>query len=232
MPRQRRRGLLARLGRLLLFAAAGFVLLSLAWVVLYRFIDPPLTWPIARDAVEGRHIEREWVGLDQIAAVMPRAVIGAEDATFCRHHGFDIAAMQAAAKKNAAGSKLRGGSTISQQTAKNAFLWPGRSYLRKGLEAWFTMLTELIWGKPRIMEVYLNIAELGPGIYGVQAASQHYFGVDAADLTPQQAARLAAILPQPIKRDAAAPGRYVKRYAGRIERRARVVKREGIDGCL
>jgi monofunctional glycosyltransferase len=127
---------------------------------------------------------------------------------------------------------VRGGSTISQQTAKNAFLWPGRSYIRKGLEAWFTVLIELIWGKPRIMEVYLNIAEMGPGVYGVEAAAQHYFNTSAAQLSPAQAARIAAILPQPIKRDAARPGRFVKRYANRIERRARVVRNEGIDACL
>jgi monofunctional biosynthetic peptidoglycan transglycosylase len=145
--------------------------------------------------------------------------------------------MEAAAARNAkaaesGSSKVRGGSTISQQTAKNAFLWPGRSYLRKGLEAYFTVLIEAIWGKPRIMEVYLNIAEMGPGIYGVEAAARHYFETSAAKLTNSQSARIAAILPQPIKRDAAKPGRFVKRYAKRIERRARVVRNEGIDGCL
>ena len=140
--------------------------------------------------------------------------------------------MEAAAARNAGGGRLRGGSTISQQAAKNAFLWPGRSYVRKGLEAYFTVLIEAIWGKPRIMEVYLNIAEMGPGIYGVEAAAQHYFNTSAAALNPGEAARLAAILPQPIKRDAGNPGRYVKRYARRIERRARVVRSERIDGCL
>lgn len=134
--------------------------------------------------------------------------------------------------RNATSKKLRGGSTISQQTAKNAFLWPGRSWLRKGLESWFTVLIEAVWGKPRIMEVYLNIAEFAPGVYGVDAAAQHYFGVSAAQLSPLQAARLAAVLPQPIKRDAATPGRYVRRYAGRIERRIGVVRRDGIDSCV
>jgi monofunctional biosynthetic peptidoglycan transglycosylase len=214
-----------------------FMLASLGWVIAYRFIPVPFTWPMARDAIQGKHVERTWVPLSGIAAAVPRAAIGAEDSRFCEHYGFDFAAMEAAAARNAkaadnGSAKVRGGSTISQQTAKNAFLWPGRSYLRKGLEAYFTVLIEAIWGKPRIMEVYLNIAEMGPGIYGVEAAAQHYFNTSAAKLTPAQSARLAAILPQPIKRDAAKPGRFVKRYANRIERRARVVRNEGIDGCL
>ena len=209
-----------------------FVLVSIGWVAAYRFIPVPLTWPMARDAVAGHHVEREWVGLSDIAASVPRAAIGAEDARFCVHNGFDFNAMEAAALRNATGNELRGGSTISQQTAKNAFLWPGRSYIRKGLEAWFTLLIEVIWGKPRIMEVYLNIAEMGPGIYGVEAAAQHYFKTSAADLTQRQAARIAAILPQPIKRNAATPGRFVKRYARRIERSARYIGKEGIDSCL
>lgn len=228
---------LARLALFTVKAVASVVVLSIAWVVLYRFVPVPATWPMARDALAGRHIEREWVALDAIAASVPRAVIGAEDARFCEHKGFDFAAMEAAARRNAASKargsgKLRGASTISQQTAKNAFLWPGRSYVRKGLEAYFTLLIEVIWGKPRIMEVYLNIAEMGPGIYGVEAAAQHYFGVRAEALTPAQASRIAAILPLPVKRNAAKPGRYVKKYARRIERRARVVRREGIDACL
>ena len=219
----------------MIFAArlvAGLIVFSILWVAAYRFVPVPITWPMARDAFAGRHVERDWVALTAIAPAVPRAAIGAEDARFCTHNGFDFTAMEAAATRNARGGRLRGGSTISQQTAKNAFLWPGRSYVRKGLEAYFTLLIEALWGKPRIMEVYLNIAEMGPGIYGVEAAAQHYFHVRAARLTPQQASRIAAILPQPIKRDAAAPGRYVKRYARRIERRARVVGNAGIDGCL
>lgn len=233
----KRSSLPRRLLRLAGKLALGFVVLSLVWVLAYRFVPVPVTWPMARDAFNGRHVEREWVGLSRIAPAVPRAVIGAEDARFCEHRGFDFEAMEAAAAKNAkakakGSSKVRGGSTISQQTAKNAFLWPGRSYVRKALEAWFTVLIEAIWGKPRIMEVYLNIAEMGPGIYGVEAAAQHYFGKSAARLSNAEAARIAAILPQPVKRNAAAPGRFVKKYARRIERRARVVRNEGIDGCL
>lgn len=209
-----------------------FVLVSVVWVAAYRFVPVPLTWPMARDAIAGHHVEREWMALERIARSVPRAAIGAEDARFCAHSGFDFSAMEAAAWRNASGEKLRGGSTISQQTAKNAFLWPGRSYVRKGLEAWFTVLIEVIWGKPRIMEVYLNVAEMGPGIYGVEAAAQHYFKTSAANLSQRQAARIAAILPQPIKRNAATPGRFVKRYARRIERSARYIGKEGIDNCL
>lgn len=226
-----------RLLRLAGKLALGFVAFSLLWVLIYRFVPVPVTWPMARDAFNGRHVEREWAALSRIAPAVPRAVIGAEDARFCEHRGFDFAAMEAAAAKNAkakakGSSKVRGGSTISQQTAKNAFLWPGRSYARKALEAWFTVLIEAIWGKPRIMEVYLNIAEMGPGIYGVEAAAQHYFGKSAAKLSNAEAARIAAVLPQPVQRNAAAPGRFVRKYARRIERRARVVRNEGIDGCL
>jgi monofunctional biosynthetic peptidoglycan transglycosylase len=233
----RRRSLIARILGFAAKVLLVFVLASLLWVAAYRFVPVPVTWPMARDALAGRHVERRWTGLSQIAPAVPRAAIGAEDARFCAHNGFDFDAMEAAAARNAkaaqnGSTKVRGGSTISQQTAKNAFLWPGRSYIRKGLEAYFTVLIEAIWGKPRIMEVYLNIAEMGPGIYGVEAAAQHYFHKSAAQLTPAEAARIAAILPQPIKRNAAAPGRFVKRYANRIERRARVVRNEGIDGCL
>jgi monofunctional biosynthetic peptidoglycan transglycosylase len=130
------------------------------------------------------------------------------------------------------GSKVRGGSTISQQTAKNAFLWPGRSYLRKGLEAWYTVLIETIWGKRRIMEVYLNVAEMGPGIYGAQAAAAHYFHEDAADLTPSQAAHLIAILPSPLKWKAIAPGRYVARRSRRIDGAMGTVREDGLASCL
>lgn len=210
----------------------GLVTLSLLWVVAYRFANPPITWIQARDRLDGVHVRQDWVPLERIARTMPRAVIGAEDANFCRHNGFDLDALQAAIEHNMDSKRVRGGSTISQQTAKNAFLWPERSWVRKGLEAYFTVLIEAIWGKSRIMEVYLNIAEMGRGIYGVEAASRHYFRKSAAKLNRTEAARLAAILPQPIKRDAAEPGRQTRRYAANIRKRIRVVAREGIDGCL
>lgn len=212
--------------------ALAFVVLSFAWVAVYRFLPPPITWLQARDAIAGKHVEREWAPLTAMTKALPRAVIGSEDAKFCEHNGFDLQAIEAAASANMAGKALRGGSTISQQTAKNAFLWPGRSYVRKGLEAYFTLLIELVWGKPRIMEVYLNIIEMGPGIYGMEAAAEHYFGTTVDKLSNRQAARLAAIVPQPLKRSATKPSRQVRRYARRIEKRVRVVAEEGIDSCL
>jgi monofunctional glycosyltransferase len=208
------------------------ILLSIVWVVAYRFLPPPMTWLMARDAIAGQRVKHAWVPLTAMSRSLPRAVIGAEDANFCYHHGIDFEAVKAAAQANYQGRKLRGGSTISQQTAKNAFLWPERSYVRKGLEVWFTGLIELFWGKPRIMEVYLNIVEMGPGIYGMPAASVHYFGNKVDRLTPGQAAKLTAILPQPIKRSVNKPSKSVRRYARRIEKRVRVVRDEGIDACL
>ena len=208
------------------------VTLSLVWVVAYRWIDPPTTSLMIRDHFNDVKVYREWVGLNEMSRHIPRAVIAAEDSRFCEHNGFDIEAIEKAMERNKQGKKLRGGSTISQQTAKNAFLWSGRTWIRKGLEAWFTVLIEFIWGKPRIMEVYLNIAEYGRGVYGVQAASIHYFNKPASKLSRVEAARLAAILPQPIKRDAASPGRYTKRYANRIAGRTRVVANEGLDACV
>jgi monofunctional biosynthetic peptidoglycan transglycosylase len=206
--------------------------LSLVWVAAYRWIDPPTTSLMIRDRFNDVKVSREWVALNEMSRHIPRAVIAAEDARFCEHHGFDVEAIEKAMERNRKGRKLRGGSTISQQTAKNAFLWQGRTWVRKGLEAWFTVLIEFIWGKPRIMEVYLNIAEYGRGVYGVQAASVHYFNKPAGRLSQIEAARLAAILPQPIKRDAASPGRYTKRYANRIAGRSRVVANEGLDACV
>lgn len=223
------------MARLLIWAAmavAALVLASILWVLAYRWINPPITSLMARDAIAGRHVERRWVPLGGMARSLPRAVIGAEDARFCGHAGFDLAAIGAAASANITGKPLRGGSTISQQTAKNAFLWPERSFVRKGAEAWFTLLIEQLWGKPRIMEVYLNIVEMGPGLYGMAAAADHYFRADVGRLSARQAARLAAILPNPIKRSAVAPSKQVRRYARRIEKRVRVVRDERIDTCL
>jgi monofunctional biosynthetic peptidoglycan transglycosylase len=210
----------------------GLIAFSLVWVAAYRVIDPPATFLTIRDRVNGVEVKQDWVDLSQMSRHLPRAVIAAEDSRFCTHNGFDIEAIEKAMERNKQGKKIRGGSTISQQTAKNAFLWPGRTWVRKGLEAWFTVLIEFVWGKPRIMEVYLNIAEFGRGVFGVEAASQHYFDKSAKNLTRAEAARLAAILPQPIKRDAASPGRYTRRYANRIAGRTRVVANEGLDSCL
>lgn len=218
--------------RFALRAAIVLVLASIGWVAAYKWINPPITWLMARDAIAGRHVEHEWVALDAVTRAVPRALIGAEDAQFCAHSGFDLEAIEKAAVANASGKRLRGGSTISQQVAKNAFLWPGRSWVRKGLEAWFTLLIEQVWGKQRIMEVYVNIVEMGPGIYGVEAASRHYFNKGAARLSAKEAARIATVLPNPVERDPTELKGKLRRKARAIEKRVRVVRDEKIDACL
>jgi monofunctional glycosyltransferase len=226
-------GFFGRLARgvfvlILVFGLIGPVLTT----ALYRFVPPPITWLMIQRVFEGKGFQRQWRSLDDISPRMVRAVIAAEDARFCEHRGFDFKAMEKAMASNAKGRKLRGGSTISQQTAKNVFLWPQRSYVRKGLEAYFTVLIELIWGKPRIMEVYLNSIEWGPGIYGVEAAARKNFGTSAKSLTQAQANRLAAILPSPLKWRAAKPGPYVKKRSGRIGKAAGAVRRDGMAACV
>jgi monofunctional biosynthetic peptidoglycan transglycosylase len=163
---------------------------------------------------------------------MARAAIAGEDARFCSHNGFDFKAMASAAYRNAKGGRIRGGSTISQQTAKNAFLFQGGGYVRKGFEAWFTFLIEHLWGKRRIMEVYLNVAETGIGTYGANAGAMRYFGHDASHLSPTEAARIAAVLPLPKKRAAVAPTGFVRRHGNVITRYVGVVRRQGLDACI
>lgn len=221
--------------RLVLWAlktAAGFVIVSVLWVALYRVIPPPITFTMIGDALSGHSITKRWMPLSQIDPNMARAVIAGEDARFCLHHGFDFSAIEKAYEKNARGRRIRGGSTISQQTAKNAFLIQGGGYVRKAFEAYFTVLIETIWGKRRIMEVYLNIAETGIGTYGVNAASERYFGHDASDLSTSEAGRIAAILPSPKKRAAINPTGRIRRHGNAITRRVRVVRNDGLDRCL
>ncbi|ATC33311.1 monofunctional biosynthetic peptidoglycan transglycosylase [Caulobacter vibrioides] len=201
-------------------------------VILYRFIPPPVTPLMVIRAVEGRGLDHRWRPMDKISPTLPRALIAAEDAKFCEHRGFDFEALQKAYENNESGRKIRGGSTISQQTAKNVFLWPGRSYVRKGLEAWFTVLIETFWGKKRIMEVYMNSIEYGSGIYGAEAAAQRYFGVSAAKLTPAQSARLAAILPSPLKWKVIKPGKYVAKRSKKIGKASGAVRRDGLADCV
>jgi monofunctional biosynthetic peptidoglycan transglycosylase len=163
---------------------------------------------------------------------MVRAAIGAEDSKFCSHNGFDVEAIEDAMKRNASGGRIRGGSTISQQTAKNAFLWQGGGYIRKGAEAWFTLLIENLWPKRRIMEVYLNLAETGIGTYGVNAGAQRYFDHDASAMSRTEAARIAAVLPLPKKRGAVAPKGFTRRYGNSITGRIGIVARNGLDACV
>ena len=169
------------------------------------------------------YYSHDWQSLDKISINLQKAVIASEDGTFLSHNGFDFEAIQKAIKNNEKGKKLKGGSTISQQTAKNVFLWQGRSYLRKGLEAYFTVLIEIFWGKERIMEVYLNSIEMGDGIYGAQAASRHWFSKDASALSKTEAAGIAAILPNPRKFDASNSSSYINRRKARIVKHMRYV---------
>ena len=236
MARRRRRargGLGRSLRRLLLTVLLLLILVPPVWVAIYRFVPPPITILMIERAFEGHGIDRRWVPLDQMSPELVRSVIASEDSRFCLHHGFDVRAIDAALRHNAEKpGRIRGGSTISQQTAKNVFLWPQRSWVRKGAEAWFTVLIETLWGKRRIMEVYLNTVEMGPGLYGAQAASERYFHVLASHLTPAEAGRLAAILPDPLKWKAARPGPYVRRRTGRIEARSGTVERGGLAACV
>jgi monofunctional biosynthetic peptidoglycan transglycosylase len=169
------------------------------------------------------------MSIDEIDPDMPRAAIAAEDAKFCQHHGFDAEAIEKAYLHNERGGRIRGGSTISQQTAKNVFLWQNGGFFRKGLEAYFTLLIEALWGKKRIMEVYLNVAETGIGTYGVNAGSIRYFNHDASTMSRAEAARIAAVLPLPKKRAAVAPSGFTRRYGNSITRRIGSVRVQGLD---
>ena len=226
------RSIPARLWGIVWRAIVGFVLGSVLWVALYRFVPPPITFTMLGDLAGGRSLSKSWTPLSRIDPNMARAAIAAEDSKFCTHQGFDADAIEAAMKRNARGGRIRGGSTISQQTAKNAFLWQGGGYFRKGLEAWFTLLIENIWGKRRIMEVYLNVAETGIATYGVEAGSQRYFGHGAGQMSVNEAARLAAVLPLPKKREATIPSGYTRRYGNAVAARTGVVRRDGLDACL
>ena len=216
----------------------SFVFKTLLWffgisvflVILFKFVPVPFTPLMIIRSIEQKLAGKEmtcshdWISIDEMSKNFPKAVLASEDGNFIKHNGFDFKAMQKAFKNNNRGRKLKGGSTISQQTAKNVFLWQGRSYVRKGFEAYFTFLIELIWGKKRIMEVYLNSIEMGDGVYGVQAASQHWYGKNAADVTQIQAAGIAAILPNPRKYKASNSSNYINLRKAKI---VRVMRRVG-----
>jgi monofunctional biosynthetic peptidoglycan transglycosylase len=235
IPRYRRRRERSLLGILLgwiVKLVIAFLVISTLWVLAYRFINPPTTITMIGDMIAGRGAHKDWMPISEIDRDMVRASIAAEDSKFCSHNGFDFEAIEDAMKRNASGGRIRGGSTISQQTAKNAFLWQGGGYARKGVEAWFTFLIENLWGKRRIMEVYLNLAETGIGTYGVNAGAERYFGHDASALSATEAARMAAILPLPKKRGAIAPKGFTRRYGNTIAARIGVVGRDGLDSCV
>ena len=208
------------IGKLILY----FFGISIGLVILFKFVPVPFT-PLmfirtfeqisSNDKVVWK---RDWISIDEMGTSIQKAVIASEDGKFTTHNGFDVKAIEKAYKNNQKGKKVKGGSTISQQTAKNVFLWPGRSYLRKGLEAYFTVLIEVVWGKERIMEVYLNSIEMGNGIYGIEAASQHWFNKSAKNLTKAEAAAIAAILPNPRVYKAKNGSRYIERRKNAIKR--------------
>lgn len=214
--------------RWVLRAAMVVFVLLLAWVLLYRFVAPPGGLFMWQEHRRLGTISHAWAPLDQIAPVMARSVVAAEDANFCRHWGFDMSAIRQVIDQGAA----RGASTISQQTVKNVFLWHGRDWTRKVLESGLTLMVETLWPKARIVEVYLNIAEFDEGVFGVTAAARHYFGTSAGDLSATQAARLAAILPSPKTRNAADPSDFVRRRAAQIMDGAATIARDGRADCL
>src|SRR5688500_11385211 len=235
IPRYKRRRPRSWAGRIvgwIVKAVLIFIIGSILWVLAYRFINPPITATMLGDLLAGRGAQRDWMPIEQIDRDMVRAAIAGEDTQFGLPDVFDFDAIEEAMQRNASGGRIRGGSTISQQTAKNAFLWQGGGYFRKGLEAWFTVLMEAMWPKQRIMEVYLNLAETGIGTYGVNAGSQRYFGHDSSAMSRTEAARIAAVLPLPKKRGAVAPKGFTRRYGGTIAARVGVVARDGLDSCV
>lgn len=195
---------------------------------LFNFINPPTTPYMFSEGQRLGGVEQDWVRLEEMAPEMGRSAVAAEDANFCLHWGLDLAAIRAA--MDAGGD--RGASTISQQVVKNVFLWHGRSWMRKAMEAAITPVMEAMWSKSRILEVYLNVAEFDEGVFGVGAAAEHYFGVAAADLTPTQAARLAAVLPDPKGRSAAEPSQFVRNRAAQIMDGAATIAADGRSACF
>ena len=230
--RSGRPGLIRRAWRFLVRAVVIFVVVSIGMTALYRIVPPPVTLTMLFDS---NGFEKDWTSLSRIDRDMVAAVIAGEDAKFCEHNGFDTEAIEQAMERNARGGRLRGGSTISQQTAKNVFLWQGTGwtrYVRKGLETWFTFLIETLWNKRRIMEVYLNVAETGIGTYGVEAGAQRYFKHSAAQLTRVEAARIAAALPSPRKRAVVGATGFTRRHGNVIAARSSVVRGSALDGCV
>jgi len=230
--RKRKGSLPGRIVGWIVKLVVAFFVISALWVLAYRFVNPPITATMISDIIGGRGAQKDWMSIERMDRDMVRASIAAEDGKFCSHNGFDFEAIEDAMKRNASGGRIRGGSTISQQTAKNAFLWQGGGYARKGVEAWFTFLIEHLWGKRRIMEVYLNLAETGIGTYGVNAGSERYFGHDASAMSATEAARIAAVLPLPKKRGAVAPKGFTRRYGNTIAARIPTVTRDGLDACV
>ena len=218
------------LKRLFIWLPLGFCLITISQVLVLKWLDPvSSSFMLSRQVsawISGdwnTRIDYRWRDLDSISRNLPLAVVAAEDQRFPEHNGFDFKAIEKAHRNNQRGKKVRGASTISQQTAKNLFLWSGRSYVRKALEAWYTLWIELLWSKPRILEVYVNIVEYGDGVYGAEAAAQRFFGIKAKNLSASQSARMAAVLPNPKKYSIKNPGPYVQQRTRAIERQMRAL---------
>ena len=211
---------------LILFTVINFYAIAL------KFIPSPGSILMIQRGISGEDVRRNWTPLKEISPHLVHAVIAAEDSGFCRHKGIDMAAIEKALEERADGKGLRGASTITQQTAKNAFLWNGGGLARKGAEAWFSTLIDFTWGKRRVMEQYLNLAEWGDGLFGAEAAAQARFGKSAKELSAREAALLAAVLPSPNKWRVDPPGPYVRKRAGTLQARMRVVAGEGLAACV
>lgn len=224
-------GLIARARRFVLrwvlWGSLAVFAFALIWTLLYAVINPPTTPYIRTEAHRLVNVKQDWVAMENIAPVMARSAVAAEDANFCLHWGLDVNAIQAAVERGRGGA-----STISQQVVKNVFLWHGRSWSRKAIEAVWTPLTEAAWSKRRIVEIYLNVAEFDEGVFGVQAAARHYFGVDAANLSALQAARLAAILPSPKNRSASNPSQFTRDRTRAIMSGAATIAADGRAACF
>lgn len=214
--------------RLVLRLAAGVVALYAALILIFTAVNPPTNLYIASESLRLGGVARDWVPMEAIAPAMARSVVAAEDANFCLHWGFDLAAIREAVAEGGG----RGASTLSQQVVKNVFLWHGRSWVRKAGEAVLTPAVELVWTKRRLLEVYLNVAEFDEGVFGVEAAAQHHFGVSAIDLTAAQAARLAAVLPDPKGRSAGSPSDFVRSRSRAIRAGAETIAADGRAACF
>ncbi|MGD1883571.1 MAG: monofunctional biosynthetic peptidoglycan transglycosylase [Paracoccaceae bacterium] len=214
--------------RMSFFAGLGVVLFAFWMGLLWSFFNPPTTFYMMQERWRLGTVDQDWVAIEDVAPVMARAVVAAEDANFCQHWGFDVNAIRSAIAEGSG----RGASTISQQVVKNVYLWHGRNWTRKALEAAMTPVVEAMWSKRRIVEVYLNVAEFDEGVFGVKAAARHYYGVDPQDLSATQAARLAAILPAPKSRSASKPSDFVRKRARQIVSGAATIRADGRAACF
>ena len=220
--------MLQGLRRVLIWSLLAVALVFLAWGLIYRWVNPPITFYMMQERARLGEIQYKWVDIDQVAPMLRRAVVAAEDANFCTHWGIDSAAVRQALREGG----VRGGSTISQQTVKNAFLWPGRNWLRKAVEALLTPYIEMVWSKRRLLEIYLNIAEFDTGVFGVEAAAWHHFGVAAKDLNRVQAGRLAVVLPDPKGRSAIRPNQDTRKRAASVIAGADMIRKDGRAECF